>query len=292
VPIRVGSSIGTAAGENRGTAGVYLKSSIGVRLLTAAHVASLPLLSFPLTVPRSQCILPSGGAITSPSRLDCIVRVKELLSDPDSDTHQELAPWLAAATRVCGTVQCGRLGVDEEDYREDWALIELQDRFVGKNGIWWWEDILETIIGVQPGTKFTGKVVGVEDPVLGTSEVWFKDGASTDWTEGTLISTEVHLFFPGATFGITESPGVHPTKIERGKVHMIVGTRGGTFATAGDSGSGVFKITQDGRDFVFAGMVLSEFTPMRGPTLTMVAPATRVLAQVAKATGVEWVVAE
>ena len=73
---------------------------------------------------------------------------------------------------------------------------------------------------------------------------------------------------------------------------MIGGTRGGTFATGGNSESGVFKITQDGRDFVFAGMVLSEFTPMRGPTLTMVAPATRVLAQVVKATGMEWAVAE
>ena len=111
------------------------------------------------------------------------------------------------------------MGVDEEEYREDWALIELRDGFVGKNGTWWDKYILEMIHSelVQPGTNFSGKVVGVEDPVLGTSDVWFKDGASTGWMVGTLISTEVHLFLPGATFGITESAGVQ-TNIEREKV--------------------------------------------------------------------------
>jgi len=220
VPVRIGSSIGTAAGEDRGTAGIYLKSSIGVRLLTAAHVASLPLLNLQWREPRSHCIFPpGGGAITSPSRLDCVIRMKQLLAILNSDTHQKLASWLTAAKRVCGAVQCGRLGVDEEEYREDWALIELRDGFVGKNGTWWDKYILEMIHSelVQPGTNFSGKVVGVEDPVLGTSDVWFKDGASTGWMVGTLISTEVHLFLPGATFGITESAGVQ-TNIEREKV--------------------------------------------------------------------------
>jgi hypothetical protein len=296
VPIRIGSSIGIAAGEDRGTAGLYIKSSIGVRLLTAAHVASTPLLDFHFIEPRSQYIFPPGGAITSPSRLDCIIQMKELLRDLESNTHQKLAPWLTAVKRVCGTVQCGRLGVDEEEYREDWALIELRDGFGGTNGTWWDDDLLEELriqSGlVQPGTKFTGKVVGVEDPVLGTSDVWFKDGASTGWTMGTLISTDVHLYLRGTTFGIADSEGIHPTNVARGKVHMIRGMQDRAFAMGGDSGSGVFKVTQDGHDFIFGAMVVSEFTPLLGPTLTMVAPATKVLAQVAKATGVEWAVAE
>lgn len=198
--------------------------------------------------------------------------------------------------RVCGAFQYGQLGVDEEGYREDWALIKLRDGFVGKNGTWWEKRFLGKLRIqwklVRPETEFTGKVVSFEDPALGTSDVWFKDGATTGWTAGTLISTEVHLFLKGTTFGITESEGIHPANIERAKVHTIKEMRGGTFATGGDSGSGVFKLTQDGRDFVFGAMVLSSFTLLVRSSLTMGVPATRVLAQVSKATGVEWAVAD
>jgi len=186
-------------------------------------------------------------------------------------------------------------GVEEVEYRDDWALIELQDGLVGKNGTWWEEYILEMLriqLGLRPGTKFTGKVVGVEDSELGNSDVWFKDGATTGWTVGALISTDVHLYLPRTSFGIANSEGVHPAGVGRGKVHMMGGTQGGAFAAIGDSGSGVFKVTPDGRDFVFGAMVLSEFTPIMGRTLIMVAPVTRVLDQVAKATGVGWEVAQ
>jgi len=295
VPVRIGSSIGTAAGEDRGTAGLYLKSSIGVRLLTAAHVATPPLLDFDMGEPRSQYIFPRGGSIASPSRLDCIKKMERLLRDDKPDVPQKLTSWLTAANRVCGTVQCGRLGVDEEEYREDWALIELQDGFVGNNRTWRAKEELEELMIesglVRPRGEFTGKIVGVEDPVLETTDVWFKDRASTGWTVGTLISTEVELFLRGTTFGVTDSDAVHPSNIEKGKVHMMQGKPDEPFAKGGDSGSGVFKITQDGCNFVFGGMVLSEFISPTGLVLlTMVAPATIVLAQVAKATGVEWAV--
>jgi len=108
-PIRIGSSIGTVAGEDRGTAGLYIKSSIGVRLLTAAHVAS-PSTRYPFERTPFSVYFPPGGAITSASRLDCILRMGMLLRFLKSDTHQNLQPWLRAAQRICGTVRCGRLG--------------------------------------------------------------------------------------------------------------------------------------------------------------------------------------
>jgi len=103
-----------------------------------------------------------------------------------------------------------------------------------------WED-LRTFSGVhRPGTEFAGRV-GVQDPRLRTKDIWFKDGATTGWTAGTLSSTEAQLFLPGI-IGITESEGIRAAKVEKGRVFMMKGTDGSDFAMCGDSGSAVFKI--------------------------------------------------
>jgi hypothetical protein len=220
--------------------------------------------------------------------------MKTLLEDNDADLPNKLVPWLVAAERICGTVHCGRLGADDLGYREDWALIELQDGFVGTNGIWWernkWER-QRRAFGVQPSSAaFQGSVVAVADPYLGAYDIWFKDGASTGWTAARLVSTEVELFIRGSVMGVTNPAHIDPVNIIRAKVFMMAGL-GGSFATCGDSGSGIFKVTDDGQDVVFGGMVVSEFQPIIGESLTMVVPATRLLAQVAKETGVTWEVA-
>jgi len=296
VPLKVGSSIGTQECEDRGTAGLYLKSSYGKRVLTCAHVASPPLCDLDhLLDPLPSYVLPKGGSITSPGRLDCIIKMKTLLELNCADLPNELLPWLVAAERICGTVHCGRLGADDLGYREDWALIELQDGFVGVNGIWWevnqWERYRRAF-GVKPGSAaFRGSVVAAADPSLGANDIWYKDGASSGWTAARLVSIDVELFIRGSVMGVTDPASIHPVNIIKSKVFMMAGLGDEAFATRGDSGSGIFKVTDDGQDVVFGGMVVSEFKPIIGESLTMVVPATRLLAQVAKETGVTWEIA-
>ena len=87
-----GSSIGTAVGEDRETASLYHKPSIGIRMLTTPHVASFPLLDFDLSEPRSNYIFPSGGEVTSPGRIVSIVKMKQLLRAIKHNTPQRLVP--------------------------------------------------------------------------------------------------------------------------------------------------------------------------------------------------------
>jgi len=183
-PLKVGSSIGALGVENRGTVGLYLKSSCGKRVLTCAHVTSPPLPDLDhLDNPLPPYVFPKGGSITSPGRLDCIVKMRTLLKGNDADTPHKLLPWFLATERICGTVQCRMLGVDELGYREDWALIELQDGFVGVNGIWWegneWQLERLAFEGQPASAEFRGRVVAATDPYLGAYDTWFKDGASS-----------------------------------------------------------------------------------------------------------------
>jgi len=296
VPLKVGSSIGILEDKSRGTVGLYLKSSYGKRVLTCAHVVSPLLCDLEhLVDPLSPDIFSKGGCITSPGRLDCIIKMKALLENKKTNLPDKLLPWLVAAKRICGTVHCGKLGADDLGYREDWALIELHNGFVGANGIWWrMEDfqLLREADGVQPSSAaFRGSIVAATNPSLGVDDIWFKDGASTRWTSARLVLTEVELFIRGSVIGATESADIHPVKFIKAKVLMMASLDRYPFAIRGDSGSGVFKVTDDGQDVVFGGMVVSEFKPIIGERLTIVVPATRVLAQVAKKTGVPWEVA-
>ncbi|KAA8897741.1 hypothetical protein FN846DRAFT_992253 [Sphaerosporella brunnea] len=44
---------------------------------------------------------------------------------------------VVAAKTPCGTVMAGGIGCDPQGWREDWALISLEDVFRGKNGLFW-----------------------------------------------------------------------------------------------------------------------------------------------------------
>jgi len=91
--------------------------------------------------------------------------------------------------------------------------------------------------------------------------------------------------------GVIDASDIHPVNVVKAKVFMMAGFRDLPFATRGDCGSGIFKVTDDGKDVVFGGMVVSEFKPTIGDPLTMWIPAMRLLTQVAKETAVEWEVA-
>jgi hypothetical protein len=145
-PIMHGTSIGLAEGpELKGSACVYVHPTISndtfraeqKYLLTAAHVV-LPM-GYPeqsLLVPfdDSTTILPPAK-ITTPGRLDAVLLLNGMhKSTRDCPFAKDL---VQAASTPCGKVVSGRLGVDKEDWREDWALIELDEVYRGQNGVFW-----------------------------------------------------------------------------------------------------------------------------------------------------------
>jgi len=82
---------------------------------------------------------------------------------------------------------------------------------------------------------------------------------------------------------------VHEENIVRSFVEVIQSTGGskGPFAVSGDSGSGIYAVTEDSRNFVFCGMVIGSFTPEMGDVLVFAVPQSRVFSQIQAFTGAE-----
>jgi hypothetical protein len=124
-PIMHGSSIGMAIGmENKGSASVYLTPLTSRNgfdaersyLLTAAHVVK----------PDE---LPADFTITTPGRLDILA----ILQGAHRVSPTVAESMVLAAKTTCGVVKCGRIGVDDAGYREDWALLELKEPYQGSS---------------------------------------------------------------------------------------------------------------------------------------------------------------
>jgi hypothetical protein len=145
-PIMHGTSIGLAEGpELKGSACVYVHPTISndtfraeqKYLLTAAHVV------LPMGYPEQSLLVPFDDSttivppakITTPGRLDAVLLLNGMhKSTRDCPFAKDL---VQAASTPCGKVVSGRLGVDKEDWREDWALIELDEVYRGQNGVFW-----------------------------------------------------------------------------------------------------------------------------------------------------------
>jgi hypothetical protein len=294
-----GTSIGVATGpESKGTAAVYLEPTESAGgfvaghkyLLTAAHVV-LPM-SFPerLDFPIDDTIV-RPTPITTPGRLDIelsIRRIEEyIFRDPTA--AQRL---VEAASTPCGMVSTGRIGVDEQGWREDWALISLEKEYEGDNGVFWDLEAFQSIAG--DNQKISGDVFKVEvesGEDLDAGRLWYKDGAMTGWSAGQVNRQELDLFLKGTALPIAldyEEQGVHPENVVRAKVMLLEPVKGLSMAQGGDSGAAIFALTKDGKGMVWGGMVVSVYRPEHGQELVMAVSQSRILEQVKAMTGVNW----
>ena len=306
--IRVGASIGPAVGpESKGSAALYVRATANLGkvhssqlyLLTAAHVVKdLPMNLFenyskplPDSVENVELV-----GVTTPGRLDILKRLHQLkelgLLNPTT-----AGPWVHAAEQACGYVVAGRLGTDASNWREDWALISLSPSLCGANGQWHkLEEFLVLACSLDKrisSTNFRGHVIGAVDLQDMPNKLCFKDGATTGWTAGQVNTRKAEIFVKGSTYPVEHREEVHEENIVRSFVEVIQSSGGskGPFAKSGDSGSGIYAVTEDSQNFVFCGMVIGLFTPEIGDALVFAVPQSRVFSQIQAFTGVEWVIA-
>jgi hypothetical protein len=180
--------------------------------------------------------VPIHSEITTPGRLDilAILRSSYMRDELASNSVQSL---VLQVKTPCGQVLAGRLAVDKEGWREDWALLSLRTEYRGKNGVWWTEEKFGPPMGGN------GRLIGCADPVA-DGGVWYKEGATTGWKGGKMSKTEFELFLKGTTLPVNpESPtlgGIHPCNAFSARLSLLVSLNENPMAADGDSGSGPF----------------------------------------------------
>jgi hypothetical protein len=281
-PIVHGASIGLLEGiENKGSAGIFIAPNTSgngfsedkTYLITAGHVV-MP--GNNTTVQAAEIITPGRADI-----LRCLHHYGSVI-----DLRSDVVDFMVRAARTpCGIVRGGRLGVDREGYREDWAVIELEPPYDGENGVWWAEERFEGEEPIQ-----VGRLVGCEDPAA-DGTVWWKEGAATGWTEGKMSKTELELFLDGTTEAIEARFKIFfSVKLFSANFSFLSSSPWHSIAAKGDSGAGLYAMSSE-NNLVFGGLVASLFKPRdarMGPSLVMVVPQSRLFAQLKEETGLYW----
>ena len=115
----------------------------------------------------------------------------------------------------------GRIGVDRDGLREDWALVNVTPERRGQNGSWCdvgeLELSAELVGGPDQRGAFGGGVLGVKDPGQ-NGLIWAKDEATTGWTVGSCNGILAEIFLKCTTQEVLEDAG--PEDVHRGNVCM------------------------------------------------------------------------
>jgi len=115
-------------------------------MLTAAHVVRKLSIPENLMLPVND-LSAEMSKIISPGRLDLMKTTHSQLRlfNQGRVSKSALSRALTEADLV-GDVQDCALGVDQEGYREDWALVNINEEFLGKNNQWWDMETLERLL--------------------------------------------------------------------------------------------------------------------------------------------------
>jgi hypothetical protein len=308
IRVRRGSSIGSLDNEDRrGSAAVYLQSATtrATKLLTAAHVV-IPyarLTLDPLAIIPDLDVIPEH--ICSPGNVDIRKHLAWRLELEQMGTKLSVSTekWVQAYRRKIGTSRMYAFGVGTNGYRSDWALIDLDEGISGGNDEWYGMGKFKVeYLLIQEGVpeseveKFNGQMTSIKDPMPDDGYIWLKDGSTSGWTSGRCVDIATELILKSSanappTDGL---PDIPPLNLTDAKVLSFVGNNGESFAELGDSGAAVLGVqTGDvAAGMAFGGLVVSAFVANNGrQNITFVVPASKVLEQVAEATGEEWVLA-
>ena len=298
--IRPGTSISPLAhGETKGTAGIYLRAQEAPDvhyILTAAHVLTPEAFPTNLHNPFEESVknIPKTE-IASHGKLDTLALLSNCVNVGGDAFDEQIAQNFVSLYRAgVGRSVTGRIGVDEQGWREDWALIELDKPWETTNGQWWDEGMLRLIVRSLGATdQFQPVFTSCEDPTA-NGLTWIKDGATTALTTGTCSGEAVELFLQGTALPVDqmsiEAGDVHPANPVSAKLLVFLQTGSVAFAAGGDSGSAVITLSADLQSLVFGGMVTSRFTPQfRGmDTMVLVAPQSAIFQQIKRNTSLNF----
>ncbi|OJJ42891.1 hypothetical protein ASPZODRAFT_28750 [Penicilliopsis zonata CBS 506.65] len=273
-----GQSISLKGDESKGSVGVFLSPASNTDdppakyALTAYHVVPFS------EKEETRAITPGGLDILS-----------ELLRATFRADTQQSARLLASWREPCGTVEHGDIGVNEQGWRTDLALVRLAEGWQGKNGQWFEDAMPDFAAGTEgalpPPTIFDPhRVVGATDPEAGA--ILYKDGAGSERTAGRVGPFESKMF--RARSADASSDHSDPTVVvARLLTFHPLRKHAKPVCAPGDSGAGVFMPDYAAGGWQWAGQLVNRWHEGPWPVGLFV-PSSGVLQSLRETTGMEW----
>ena len=158
--------------------------------------------------------------IVSPGKLDTLAPLPNCVYVRGNSFDERIAQnFVNSYSAGVGRSVLGRIGVDEQGRREDWALIELDKPWEATNEQRWDEGMLKLIVKSLGATdQFQSVFTSCEGPTA-NGLTWIKEGATTALTTGTCSGEAVELFLQG-----TALPAVHPANAVSAKQLVFLQT--------------------------------------------------------------------
>lgn len=111
-----------------------------------------------------------SNEVITPGRLDILSCLRSAV-DAGYPREGELTYLLANSKKPCGTVSLQQIGVNENGWRDDWAIIKLDADWIGKNGLFHTNSLMVDLCLIKRdmSPSFTGSngIVDVLDPSAG-----------------------------------------------------------------------------------------------------------------------------
>jgi hypothetical protein len=192
----------------------------------------------------------------SPGGLDLATSIYQELRPFNQDPtilESLLSHW---ETNRIGELCTGNIGVDNQGFREDWALLDVTGQ-KGRNGEWLDADVLEELLveNWAVSVPATREIVGSREPKDG--EVAIMSGATSFYTVGQVQCKRKTMgYYKRTATGAPIDGSEDMNEVDvclHYQIWPIMGKERG--AGPGDSGSAVFVAEKDG--LAFAGMVVS-----------------------------------
>lgn len=180
-PFYHGQSISLTGSESRASAGAFLTADNNDEMyaLTAGHAVSDP----------------DETRVVTPGLIDILSKLAKMYpSYPKQDQTKFL---VERSSQECGRVESRFMGVNEDGWRSDWALVRLSEPWKTSNGNWFDRDQLEAIC-IANKALFPEGFTGSEEMMIEydpqAHQTCVKNGASTGSTFGIVGQTEAHQF--------------------------------------------------------------------------------------------------
>jgi hypothetical protein len=223
------------------------------------------------------------------------------LEAADKREPEDTETLLKQGKEACGYAEFGHIGATQEGWRSDFALIRLDDHWVGENGQWYNDD-LRVVYRDTENSHFPGErgIVGSIEPQAG--DIVYMEGASTGCAPAMIGSCEVVLFEKRGTANMANgdtAPEVVRAKfllaepIGQDKDLCLCG------CAPGDLGCGVFKPAPEEDGWKWAGQLVSKMLvkgkrplhpgqPKEYNWVGLVIPPSKVFQALKENTGMEW----
>lgn len=185
-------------------------------------------------------------------------------------------------------MEYGNFGSNANEWRTDFALVNLHDGFEGRNGMWHDYNGLQVICAATENYQFdfhgTNGILGARDPTAG--EICYKDGATIELTRGRIGLSEAWMFENEAVGMDTQGS----TEISKAKLltFHLINPGDGPVCAEGDSGCALFVSVPEMEGWAWVGQLVGLMCCDGGCAVGLVIPASQILESLKEHTGNSW----